>query len=438
MKKEVVVIGAGLAGSEAAYQLAKRGIKVKLYEMRPKKNTDVHTGDKFAELVCSNSLGSNLHSNASGLMKEEMRRMESLLVSIADETKVPAGQALAVDREGFSETVTERLKKMENIEVINEELTEIPEDSYVIVASGPLSSDGIAKEIQRLTGDEYLYFYDAVAPILTLESIDMDKVYFQSRYDKGDGEYINCPMNQEEYDNFYRELINAERIPLKTFEEEKLFEACMPVEKMASRGEKTLLFGPLKPKGLTNPRTETRDHAVVQLRQDDKDGKLYNMVGFQTNLKWGEQKRVFSMIPGLENAEFIRYGVMHRNTFINSTKLLNNDLSLKNHPNIFFAGQITGSEGYVAAIATGMMAAVNLYNRIEGKEKFVLEDLSSTGAIIKYITEEKKDFQPMGPNFGIIRSLEGKKIRDKRERYGKIADRALVYLDEKLKNQNIF
>ena len=438
MKKEVVVIGAGLAGSEAAYQLAKRGIKVKLYEMRPKKNTDVHTGDKFAELVCSNSLGSNLHSNASGLMKEEMRRMESLLVSIADETKVPAGQALAVDREGFSETVTERLEKMENIEVINEELTEIPEDSYVIVASGPLSSDGIAKEIQRLTGDEYLYFYDAVAPILTLESIDLDKVYFQSRYDKGDGEYINCPMNQEEYENFYRELINAERIPLKTFEEEKLFEACMPVEKMASRGEKTLLFGPLKPKGLTNPRTETRDHAVVQLRQDDKDGKLYNMVGFQTNLKWGEQKRVFSMIPGLENAEFIRYGVMHRNTFINSTKLLNDDLSLKNHSNIFFAGQITGSEGYVAAIATGMMAAVNLYNRIEGKEKFVLEDLSSTGAIIKYITEEKKDFQPMGPNFGIIRSLEGKKIRDKRERYGKIADRALVYLDEKLKNQNIF
>jgi methylenetetrahydrofolate--tRNA-(uracil-5-)-methyltransferase len=438
MKKEVVVVGAGLAGSEAAYQLAKRGIKVKLYEMRPKKNTEVHTGDKFAELVCSNSLGSNLVSNASGLMKEELRRMGSLLIEIADETKVPAGQALAVDREGFSELITNKLRNMENIEIVNEELTELPKDSYVIVASGPLSSEGIAKEIQKLTGDDYLYFYDAVAPIVTLESIDMDKVYFQSRYDKGDGEYINCPMNKEEYDAFYDALINAERMPIKTFEEEKLFEACMPVEKMAVRGEKTLLFGPLKPKGLTNPRTETRDYAVVQLRQDDKDGKLYNMVGFQTNLKWGEQKRVFQMIPGLEKADFVRYGVMHRNTFINSTKLLNDDLSLKEHPNVFFAGQITGSEGYVAAIATGLMSAVNLYNRMEGKNKFVLEDLSSTGAIIKYITEEKKDFQPIGPNFGIIRSLEGKKIRDKRERYNKLAERALEYLDKELENINIF
>lgn len=438
MKKEVVVVGAGLAGSEAAYQLAKRGIKVKLYEMRPKKNTEVHTGDKFAELVCSNSLGSNLVSNASGLMKEELRRMGSLLIEIADETKVPAGQALAVDREGFSELITNKLRNMENIEIVNEELTELPKDSYVIVASGPLSSEGIAKEIQKLTGDDYLYFYDAVAPIVTLESIDMDKVYFQSRYDKGDGEYINCPMNKEEYDAFYDALINAERMPIKTFEEEKLFEACMPVEKMAVRGEKTLLFGPLKPKGLTNPRTETRDYAVVQLRQDDKDGKLYNMVGFQTNLKWGEQKRVFQMIPGLEKADFVRYGVMHRNTFINSTKLLNDDLSLKEYPNVFFAGQITGSEGYVAAIATGLMSAVNLYNRMEGKNKFVLEDLSSTGAIIKYITEEKKDFQPIGPNFGIIRSLEGKKIRDKRERYNKLAERALEYLDKELENINIF
>ncbi len=438
MKKEVVVVGAGLAGSEAAYQLAKRGIKVKLYEMRPKKNTDVHTGDKFAELVCSNSLGSNLVSNASGLMKEELRRMGSLLIEIADETKVPAGQALAVDREGFSELITKKLRNMGNIEIINEELTELPKDSYIIVASGPLSSEGIAKEIQRLTGDDYLYFYDAVAPIVTLESIDLDKVYFQSRYDKGDGEYINCPMNKEEYDAFYEALINAERIPIKTFEEEKLFEACMPVEKMAARGEKTLLFGPLKPKGLTNPKTGTRDYAVVQLRQDDKEGKLYNMVGFQTNLKWGEQKRVFQMIPGLEKADFVRYGVMHRNTFINSTKLLNNDLSLKEHPNVFFAGQITGSEGYVAAIATGLMSAVNLYNRMEGKNKFVLEDLSSTGAIIKYITEEKKDFQPIGPNFGIIRSLEGNKIRDKRERYNKLAERALEYLDKELEDRNIF
>ena len=304
--KEVVVIGAGLAGSEAAYQLAKNGIKVKLYEMRPKVSTEAHKSEKFAELVCSNSLGGDHLGNASGLMKEELRRMGSLLIEIADEVKVPAGQALAVDREGFSERVTEKLHSMENIEIINEELKEIPKDKIVVVASGPLTSDELSKNIGKTLEQEYLYFYDAAAPIVTLDSIDKDKVFFQSRYDKGEGEYINCPMNKEEYEAFYEALISAERAPLKKFEEEKLFEACMPVERIAQRGFKTLLFGPLKPKGLINPKTGKEEFAVVQLRQDDKDGKLYNLVGFQTNLKWGEQKRVFSMIPGLENAEFVR------------------------------------------------------------------------------------------------------------------------------------
>ena len=430
MNKEVIVIGAGLAGSEAAYQLAERGIKVKLYEMRPKLSTEAHKTENFAELICSNSLGGDHLGNASGLMKEELRLFGSLLMKVADEFRVPAGQALAVDRNLFSEKITNILKNHPNIEFINEELKEIPMDKIVLIASGPLTSPVLSENIKKLTKDEYLYFYDAAAPIVTFESIDKDKVYFQSRYDKGDGEYINCPMTEEEYNKFYENLINAERIPLKKFEEEKLFEACMPVERIASRGIKTLLFGPLKPKGLTNPRTNARDYAVVQLRQDDKEGKLYNLVGFQTNLRWGEQKRVFSMIPGLENADFVRYGVMHRNTFINSPKVLTTSLNLKEYENIFFAGQITGSEGYVCAMATGLMAGINIYNKIIGKEPLVLEDLSSIGAIIKYITEEKKDFQPMGPNFGMIRDLEGKRIRDKKERYNKISERAITYLKE--------
>ncbi|OQY08998.1 MAG: methylenetetrahydrofolate--tRNA-(uracil(54)-C(5))-methyltransferase (FADH(2)-oxidizing) TrmFO [Fusobacteriia bacterium 4572_132] len=434
--KKVTVIGAGLAGSEAAYQLAKRGIQVKLYEMKPKKYTEVHQNENFAELVCSNSFGADRLGNASGMMKEEMRRLDSLLMKIADETKVPAGQALAVDRESFAKKVTEELQKMENVEIINEELKKIPRDEYVIVATGPLSSDSISEDIKELLGENYLYFYDAVAPILTFESIDKDKVYFASRYDKGEGEYINCPMNKEQYDNFYNELLNAESIPLKKFEQEKLFEACMPVEKIAGRGEKTLLFGPLKPKGLVNPRTEEEDYAVIQLRQDDTAGSLYNMVGFQTNLKWGEQKRVFSMIPGLENAEFVRYGVMHRNTFINSTKLLNKDLSLKMNNKIHFAGQITGSEGYMCAIATGCMAAINVYNKINGLEEFVLDSRSSTGAIINYITEPRKKFQPMGPNFGIMDKLD-ERVRDKRERYERIAKKGLEYFDEKIKEMEI-
>ena len=374
MTKEVIVVGAGLAGSEAAYQLAKRGIKVKLYEMKSKKKTEAHKTEKFGELVCSNSLGADNLANASGLMKEELRRMDSLLIKIADKHRVPAGQALAVDREGFSEDITKSLKAMENIEIIEEELVEIPKDKIVLIASGPLTSHGLSQKIGELTHTDYLYFYDAAAPIVTFESINMDIAYRQSRYGKGDGEYINCPMNKEEYYNFYNALVSAERVPLKAFEEEKIFDACMPVERIAMTGEKTLVFGPLKPKGLTNPKTDKMDYAVVQLRQDDKDGRLYNLVGFQTNLKWGEQKRIFSMIPGLENADFVRYGVMHRNTFINSTELLDKTLKLKNSENIYFGGQITGSEGYVSSIATGMMAAINIAHKLEGKAPLILDD----------------------------------------------------------------
>lgn len=435
-KKEVIVVGAGLAGCEAAYQLAKRGIKVKLYEMKSKKMTEAHKKPYYAELVCSNSLGGDNLANASGLMKEELRRLDSLLIKIADKNRVPAGQALAVDRDGFSIEITEYLKNMENIEIIEEEFTNIPKDQIVLLASGPLTSETLSKEIGELTHSDHLYFYDAAAPIVTLESIDMTKAYRQSRYGKGEGEYINCPMNKEEYYAFYNALITAERVPLKTFEEEKLFEACMPVERIAMTGERTLVFGPLKPKGLINPNTDKMDYAVVQLRQDDKEGKLYNIVGFQTNLKWGEQKRVFSMIPGLENAEFIRYGVMHRNTFINSSKLLDETLKLKSRDNIYFAGQITGSEGYVSSIATGAMAAINIAHRILGKENFILDDRSAIGAMIKYVTEEKKNFQPMGPNFGIIRSLDGVRIRDKKERYNTISKIALDYLDTKIGELN--
>ena len=435
-KKEVIVVGAGLAGCEAAYQLAKRGIKVKLYEMKSKKMTEAHKKPYYAELVCSNSLGGDNLANASGLMKEELRRLDSLLIKIADKNRVPAGQALAVDRDGFSIEITEYLKNMENIEIVEEEFTNIPEDQIVLLASGPLTSETLSKEIGELTHSDHLYFYDAAAPIVTLESIDMTKAYRQSRYGKGEGEYINCPMNKEEYYAFYNALITAERVPLKTFEEEKLFEACMPVERIAMTGERTLVFGPLKPKGLINPNTDKMDYAVVQLRQDDKEGKLYNIVGFQTNLKWGEQKRVFSMIPGLENAEFIRYGVMHRNTFINSSKLLDETLKLKSRDNIYFAGQITGSEGYVSSIATGAMAAINIAHRILGKENFILDDRSAIGAMIKYVTEEKKNFQPMGPNFGIIRSLDGVRIRDKKERYNTISKIALDYLDTKIEELN--
>ena len=407
MNKEVIVIGAGLAGSEAAYQLAERGIKVKLYEMRLKLSTEAHKTENFAELVCSNSLGGDHLGNASGLMKEELRLFGSLLMKVADEFRVPAGQALAVDRNLFSEKITNILKNHPNIEFINEELKEIPMDKIVLIASGPLTSPVLSENIKKLTKDEYLYFYDAAAPIVTFESIDKDKVYFQSRYDKGDGEYINCPMTEEEYNKFYENLINAERIPLKKFEEEKLFEACMPVERIASRGIKTLLFGPLKPKGLTNPRTNARDFAVVQLRQDDKEGKLYNLVGFQTNLRWGEQKRVFSMIPGLENADFVRYGVMHRNTFINSPKILNATLQTRKRADLFFAGQITGTEGYTESIATGMLAGINMARYLQNQELLTLPKETMLGALTQYISNpEHSNFQPINSNWGIMPAVD--------------------------------
>ncbi len=431
-QKEVIVVGAGLAGSEAAYQLAEKNIKVKLYEMKPKKKTEAHSKDYFCELVCSNSLGSNNVDNAAGLMKEELRKLNSMVIKVADKHRVPAGQALAVDRDNFSKEITKILKEHKNIEIIEEELTEIPKDKIILIASGPLTSDKLFQEILKLTDEDSLYFYDAAAPIVTFESIDMNKAYFQSRYDKGEGEYINCPMNKEEYYNFYNELIKAERAELKNFEKEKLFDACMPIEKIALTGERTMTFGPLKPKGLINPRTDKMDYAVVQLRQDDKEGKLYNIVGFQTNLKFGEQKRVFSMIPGLENAEFVRYGVMHRNTFINSTKLLDKTLKLKSRDNIYFAGQITGGEGYVCAVATGLYSAINIANRLNGDEEFILDDICAVGSIVNYITEEKKKFQPMGANFGIIRNLSEKRIKDKKERYRKISEQALNYLESKL------
>lgn len=429
MKDYVVVIGAGLAGSEAAWQLAQRGVKVKLYEMRPKNSTPAHHTDKFAELVCSNSLRSNQLENAVGLLKEEMRRLSSLIMECADENIVPAGGALAVDREKFSEDVTAQIKAHKNIQVINEELVDIPEDEYVIVASGPLTSDKLSEGIMKLTNFQYFYFYDAAAPIVAFESIDMSKAFKASRYDKGERDYINCPMTEDEYNIFYKELINAETAPLKRFEKEVVFEGCMPVETMAARGPMTLLFGPLKPVGLIDSRTGKQSHAVVQLRQDNKEGTLYNIVGFQTHLKWGEQKRVFSLIPGLENAEFVRYGVMHRNTYINSPKLLTNTLQLKQNPNIMFAGQITGVEGYIESASSGMVAGINMSRLINNQEPVIFPKTTAHGALCHYITDDtSKNFQPMNVNYGIFPELD-KRIKNKVERNSKHAERALSDLE---------
>jgi len=444
MKDYITVIGGGLAGCEAAYQIAKRGIKVKLYEMKPVKYTEAHSNKNLAEIVCSNSLKSNLHTNACGLLKEELRLLDSLLIKIADETKVPAGQALAVDREIFAKRVTEEIEKNPLIEVIHEEVTsveELAEDGIVIIATGPLTSNAMAEEISKITGQDKLYFYDAAAPIITRESINFDIAFFGNRYEQEkqkeesieewkerlknqDASYINLPMNKEEYKKFCEELVNAEVVTLHEFEKREIFEGCMPVEVMANRGLDTLRFGPLKPVGFDDPRTGKRPYAVVQLRQDDKKGIIYNIVGFQTNLKFGEQKRVFSMIPGLENAEFIKYGVMHRNTYINSTQLLDNTYNLKNIPNIFFAGQITGVEGYVESISSGMLAAINACARYKNIEKIIFPETTMIGALAKYISTENKKFQPMNANFGIVPELE-ERIKDKKIKYGKLADRAL-------------
>lgn len=450
MKDYITIIGAGLAGSEAAYQIAKRGINVKLYEMKPQKFSPAHSNENFAEIVCSNSFKSNLHTNACGLLKEELRILDSLLIKIADETAVPAGQALAVDRELFSKRVTEKIKSMPNIEIINEEigdkvhLKDLANDGIVIIATGPLTSDKLSNEILQITGDNDLHFYDAAAPIVSKDSINMDIAFWGDRYDQErakeediedwkqrikdvkKSDYINLPMSKDEYENFWNELVNAEVVELHEFEKREIFEGCMPLEVMAKRGIDTLRYGPLKPVGFTDPRTGYRPYAVVQLRQDNSEGTIYNIVGFQTNLKFGEQKRVFSQIPGLENAEFEKYGVMHRNTYINSTKLLDNTYNFKQNTNIFFSGQITGVEGYVESISSGLVSAlnaINKFNNINTKTEF--SELTMIGALAKYISTPNEKFQPMNANFGILPQLD-EKIRDKKLRYEKLADRSLL------------
>ncbi|WP_397365927.1 FADH(2)-oxidizing methylenetetrahydrofolate--tRNA-(uracil(54)-C(5))-methyltransferase TrmFO [Paenibacillus sp. JGP012] len=424
-EQQVTVIGAGLAGSEAAWQIASRGVRVKLYEMRPVVKTPAHHTDKFAELVCSNSLRANGLANAVGVLKEEMRMLNSLVLGAADRHAVPAGGALAVDRDGFSGEITSTLHQHPLIEVVNEELTSLPEDGIVVVATGPLTSPALSEQIKALMGEEYFYFYDAAAPIIEKDSIDMNKVYLASRYDKGEAAYLNCPMTEEEFDIFYEALINAEVAQLKEFEKEIYFEGCMPIEVMMKRGKQTALFGPMKPVGLVNPHTGELPHAVVQLRQDNAAGTLYNLVGFQTHLKWGEQKRVFSLIPGLENAEFVRYGVMHRNTFINSPKLLRPTYQFKDRPNLFFAGQMTGVEGYVESAASGLIAGMNAAKAALGQELVVLPVETTLGSMAQYITTaDFKHFQPMNANFGLLPKLETK-IRNKKEKNEALAKRAL-------------
>lgn len=425
MTTQVVnVIGAGLAGSEAAYQIAKRGVQVRLYEMRPVRQTPAHHTDKFAELVCSNSLRANTLTNAVGVIKEEMRLMDSVIIRAADECSVPAGGALAVDRHEFAAKVTEYVKNHPNVTVMNEEITDIPEGP-TIIATGPLTSPDLSAKLKELTGEDYFYFYDAAAPIVEKDSIDMNKVYLKSRYDKGEAAYLNCPMTEEEFDRFYEALIAAETVPLKEFEKEIFFEGCMPVEVMASRGRQTLVFGPMKPVGLEDPKTGKTPYAVVQLRQDDAAGTLYNIVGFQTHLKWGPQKEVLQLIPGLENAEIVRYGVMHRNTFINSPNLLRPTYQYKQRDDLFFAGQMTGVEGYVESAASGLLAGINAARLVQGEEPVVLPPVTAMGSMANYITATNaKNFQPMNANFGLFAPLE-KKIKKKVERNEAYAARAL-------------
>lgn len=432
---KVIVIGAGLAGSEAAWQIARKGIQVDLYEMRPKVSTPAHKTKDFAELVCSNSLRGAGLENAVGLLKEEMRQLNSLIMEAADATKVPAGGALAVDRENFSAYITEKIINHPLINIINEEVTEIPkEDAVVLIASGPLTSPALAEKIAELTGEEYLYFYDAAAPIVVKDSLNMEKAYKASRYGKGDDDYINCPMNKEEYEVFWQELIQAEKTPTKDFEKAIFFEGCMPVEEMASRGIDTLRYGPLKPVGLEHPVTGERPHAVVQLRQDNYAASLYNIVGFQTHLKWPEQKRVFGLIPGLDTAEFVRYGVMHRNTFIDSPKVLKPSLQLKGNDKMLFAGQMTGVEGYIESAAAGMVAGINAAKIAIGEAPVVFPEDTAHGALCRYITsDDTKRFQPMNINFGLLPPL-GEKIRDKKLKNKTIAERALNSMQLFMKN----
>ena len=444
MKDYIIIIGGGLAGCEAAYQIAKRGIKVKLYEMKPQKFSPAHSSENLAEIVCSNSFKSNLLTNACGLLKEELRMLDSLLIKCADKTAVPAGQALAVDREEFSKKVTMEIKNNPLIEIYNEEVTnveEISKEGIVIIATGPLTSEKLSENILALTGENKLYFYDAAAPIISKESIDFSIAFYGDRYsqekkkeetieewkkrlENEEQSYINLPMNKEEYEIFYNELINAEVITLHEFEKKEIFEGCMPVEVMAKRGVDTLRYGPLKPVGFDDPRFAKRPYAIVQLRQDNESATMYNMVGFQTNLKFGEQKRVFSKIPGLQNAEFIKYGVMHRNTYINSPELLDETYNLKKNSNIYFAGQITGVEGYVESIASGMVAGINAVLKMREKEKIAFPKETVIGALANYISMQNKNFQPMNANFGILPELD-EKIRDKKQRYETMAKRSI-------------
>ncbi|MBO8162444.1 MAG: FADH(2)-oxidizing methylenetetrahydrofolate--tRNA-(uracil(54)-C(5))-methyltransferase TrmFO [Brevibacillus sp.] len=433
----VTVVGAGLAGSEAAWQIAQAGVPVKLYEMRPLKQTPAHHTDKFAELVCSNSLRANSLTNAVGVLKEEMRRLDSVIIRAADKCSVPAGGALAVDRHEFAAYVTEAVRNHPLIEVYTEEVGEIPQGPAVI-ATGPLTSPALSEELRRLTGEEYLYFYDAAAPIIEKDSIDMEKVFVASRYDKGEAAYLNCPMSEAEFDRFYEALITAEVTPLKEFEQEIYFEGCMPIEVMAKRGRQTILFGPLKPVGLVDPRTGKQPYAVVQLRQDNSAATLYNMVGFQTHLKWPEQKRVFSLIPGLENCEIVRYGVMHRNTFINSPKLLRPTYQYKERDTLFFAGQMTGVEGYVESAASGLLAGRNAARLVKGEELLVLPPETMMGSMARYITTaDPAHFQPMNANFGLMAPLP-KRIRNKKERNEQLAKRALDTIQNFTRNRHNF
>ncbi len=431
MMKKIKIIGAGLAGSEAAWQAARRGAEVTLYEMRPVTLTPAHKTGGFAELVCSNSLRGAGLENAVGVLKEEMRRMGSIIMEAADATRVPAGGALAVDRHGFSDYVTEHVTNHPRITVVHEEVARIPlsDDAVTIVASGPLTAGALAEDIASRTGNDSLYFYDAAAPIVSLESIDMSKAYRASRYGKGTADYINCPMTEEEYRAFWHELVHAEKAPTRDFEKEKFFEGCMPVEVMASRGEDTLLYGPLKPVGLDDPRTGRRPFAVVQLRQDNAGATLFNIVGFQTHLKWPEQRRVFGMIPGLEHAEFLRYGVMHRNTFLNAPKHLRPTMQLRGEDNLLFAGQMTGVEGYIESASSGLVAGVNAARLARGGQPVVFPEASCHGALCHYITtSEAKHFQPMNVNFGLLPKL-GERIRDKKEKKLRLAHRALEALE---------
>ncbi len=420
----VTVIGAGLAGCEAAYKLAQNGIRVKLYEMKPTVKSAAHKSDNFAELVCSNSLKASRINSAAGLLKWEMLQLGSLCVKTALTCSVPAGGALAVDRDVFSKKITDIIKSNENIEVINKVVTEIPDDDYVIIATGPLTDGTLSESIKELLGEEYLNFFDAAAPIVTADSIDYDKVFTQSRYSNDDGDYINCPMNKQEYEDFHSELVNAQSVIVKDFD---VYEGCMPIEVLAKRGVDAIRFGPMKPVGLINPKTGHRPWAAVQLRKENSKGTMFNLVGFQTNLKFGEQKRVFSKIPGLSNAEFVRYGVMHRNSFINSPKLLDSDFSLRQKNNIYFAGQISGVEGYMESAMSGLVSAVGVLNKINGKPRLHFPEYTMIGALSNYISDETvKNFQPMGANFGVLPPL-GVLIKDKKQRYQKLSDRSVEW-----------